>query len=421
VSDPPINDDPRQQSRAPLRSTLRRHGLSLFGHATIQLGGRIYTAVAQLGAFLLVGTLGSDRLVAVFALSMAAAGMVAMVMDSGTGLWVVRRIAAGDNLPRLHFPRMVALLISSLGLWGASAAGIIPLAVAPWVLITGAAMGCASLWRGVLWARLKYEREAAAAILQSTILVGGIALALRLEARGAAAPMIAAAVAYSLGYFARVGMARQLAQRGRELIGPMAWIKQVYSYAGQAVVTSAQTQADLLLLGALWAGPTAGVAAYGLSMRIYYSIGMPFEALGIAVLPRIALGRRIRWGRVLKAAVPGGIVLVVAMLVLTSAGTRFGLSPAASTYLKTIGLILTIALPFRFASYVLGAIVTGSGKQSSRFRAAAFGLATMLALDLWLIPGRGPYGAAAALVCADVVLMSGYAWASRQTFRVATP
>jgi O-antigen/teichoic acid export membrane protein len=233
--------------------------------------------------------------------------------------------------------------------------------------------------------------------------------------------MIAAAVAYSVGYFARVGMARQLAQRGRELIGPMAWIKQVYSYAGQAVVTSAQTQADLLLLGALWAGPTAGVAAYGLSMRIYYSIGMPFEALGIAVLPRIALGRRIRWGRVLKAAVPGGIVLVVAMLVLTSAGTRFGLSPAASTYLKTIGLILTIALPFRFASYVLGAIVTGSGKQSSRFRAAAFGLATMLALDLWLIPGRGPYGAAAALVCADVVLMSGYAWASRQTFRVATP
>ena len=189
------------------------------------------------------------------------------------------------------------------------------------------------------------------------------------------------------------------------------------SYAGQAVVVSAQTQADLLLLGALWTGPAAGVAAYGLAMRFYYAIGMPFESMGIAILPRVAMERRIVWSRIVKVALPAGLLGVVAMILLTSLGTRFGLSQQASDYLRYLGLLLCVALPFRFASYILGAIVTGSGNQSARFRSASLGLTTMLVLDLWLIPVKGPYGAAVALVCADIVLMTGYSWAARRALR----
>ena len=402
-----------------MRQFLARHGDSLFAHASVQLGARAYTAASQLAAFALVGFLGSDTLVSVYALSMAAAGLVATAVDLGSGLWIVQRIAAGGDLPRLLVPRLVGIAFCALALLAVSEAGVVPLSTTPWILITGFVVGSSSLWRGVLWARLRYGSEAGAAVLQATALAVGLALALFLGWTAAAAPMVVASFAYGLGYLARVRMARGLVNRENAFMGLSSWVKHVYSYAGQALVVSAQTQADLLLLGALWAGPTAGVAAYGLAMRFYYSIGMPFESLGAAILPRVAMHEAIAWKRVLKVALPAGVLGVAAMLLLTSAGTLFGVSREASEYLHYLGLLLALALPFRFASYILGAIVTGSGKQSARFRAATVGLTTMLVLDLWLIPIEGPYGAAVALILADIVLMSGYAWATRKAFRSA--
>lgn len=403
------------------RRFLARHRQSLLGHASFQLAARVYTAAAQLVGFALVGALGADRLVAIYALGMATAGLVATAVDMGCGLWIVRRVAAGDDLPRLTVPRVLMFSISALGVWGASVAGLVPVTAVPWVLIAGTTMGCSGLWRGVLWGRLRHDKEALAATAQSTALVAGLGLALLLRAGDASIPLVAAAAACALGYAARVYMGRGMVRRRRGLMGMKEWLREVYSYAGQAVVTSAQTQADLLLLGALWTGPAAGVAAYGVTMRCYYAAGMPFEALGTAVLPRVAMNRTIGWGRLFKIAVPVAVVALLVMLGLTSSGTLFGLSPAASVYLKSVGCILLVALPFRFASYILAAVVTGSGNQSARFMAAALGLATMLALDVWLIPLKGPTGAAIALVCADVVLVIGYAWAARRALRSGGP
>jgi Na+-driven multidrug efflux pump len=195
------------------------------------------------------------------------------------------------------------------------------------------------------------------------------------------------------------------------------WLKEMYSYAGQELVVSAQTQLDVLLLGMLWVGPSAGLAAYGLAMRFYYAIGMPFESLGTAVLPRVAMREPIAWRNVLRWAVPVGIAAIAGMMLATSLGTLFGLSPLGASYLRTIGMILLLALPFRFASYVLGAVVTGSGRQRARLISATLGLATMVGLDAALIPVHGPAGAAAALVCADAVLMTAYAAAARKALQ----
>jgi O-antigen/teichoic acid export membrane protein len=400
------------------RSTLwREYGHSLFGHASVQLAARAYTSATQLVVFGMVGALGSDRLIATFALSMAAAGLLSTLVDFGAGLWVIRNIADGESLPRLLIPRATAVVLGGLGVVSAAALEIITWAAVPWVLLIGTAIGASSLWRGVLWGRLHHEKEALASVLQASILVVLIGVALALGADSPSAPLLAATVAYGTGYLARRFMARGMVRVARELVGLGTWVRQVYSYAGQAVVTSAQTQADLLLLAALWSGPAAGVAAYALAMRFYYAIGMPFEALGTAILPRVALRQRIRWERIVKVGVPGAALALLTMWALTSSGSLFGLSAAGAEYLETIGVILCFALPWRFASYVFGAVVTGSGRQTARFASAIAGLATMLTLDVLLIPWAGPSGAAAALACADAVLMIGYAWASRQTWR----
>lgn len=68
-----------------------------------------------------------------------------------------------------------------------------------------------------------------------------------------------------------------------------------------------------------------------------------------------------------------------------------------------------------------GAIVTRSGKQLMRFRASRVDLASMLALGLLLIPGKGPLGAVVALVCAEALLAAGSRWASRRAFHEASP
>lgn len=401
-----------------LRERLARHRGSLFGNAAVQFSARIYTAALQLGVFALLGAVGSDAQLAAYAVGIAAAGIISTAVDAGSGLWVVREIASGHNLPRLHVPRIVMLAVSVIALVAAAFGHVVRFEALPWILVAGATMGTARLWRGVLWAHLRYAQDSVASVFETTVLLLGVLTVLILRVPGDA-PLAAAAAAYGLGYLARWVMARKLVVRGDDYIGLKSWARQVYSYAGQAAVTSAQIQADLLLLGAIWVGPIAGVAAYALGMRFYYALGMPFEALGSAILPRIARGREIVWGRVLTIAFPAGIAALLAMLLLTSAGTVFGLSSAASAYLKSIGLILSVALPFRLSSYIFGAIVTGSGKQSSRFRSAGLGLATMIALDLWLIPSKGPIGAAMALVCADIVLAAGYIWAGRQAIRLA--
>lgn len=405
--------------RCRLSSLWGRYGRSLFAHTSYQLAARVYTAGSQLVAYALVGALGSDSLVATFALSMAAAGLVATAVDFGSGLWVVRHAARGIPLPRLAIVRAAAMLVSAVALLVAATVGLVPWVMAPLILVVGVVIGCSNFWRGVLWARLHHEREAVAAVIQATVLVATIGLAMAQRLDWPVAPLAAAAIAYGVGYLMRRVMSYAMVQSAESFVGLRQWIREAYSYAGQALVVTAQTQVDLLLLGGLWGGPTAGVAAYGLAMRFYYAIGMPFEALGTAIMPRVAVEKRIWWTRILKVAVATACLAVVAMLLLTSAGQVFGLSASASAYLETVGIILLLALPFRFAAYVLGAVVTGIGRQSARFTASAVGLTTMLVLDLLLIPSKGPYGAAIALVCADLALGVGYSLAARRSLSLA--
>ena len=390
---------------------------SLVAHTGWQLGARGYTAAAQLLAYALVGAIGSDHMMAVYAVSMAAAGLMGTAVDFGTGLWMVREIAKGGRRPRLEVPRVVMLGLCATALTAAGLLHVVPIAAVPWIFVSGAVIGCSGLWRGVLWGSKRYDVEATASATQATLLIAGLAILLLGQISIISGPLVVAAVAFGAGYVVRVRWGRRLAEHDPHRMPFRVWLREVYSYAGQELVVSAQTQLDVLLLGMLWVGPAAGLAAYGLAMRFYYAIGMPFESLGTAVLPRVAGHELIAWKKVIRWAVPVGLAALAGMAVLTSLGTLFGLSSAGADYLRSVGLILLVALPFRFAAYVLGAVVTGSGHQRARLVSAAIGLTTMVGLDVLLIPLHGPVGAAVALTCADVALMTGYAAAVRRALR----
>jgi len=141
----------------------------------------------------------------------------------------------------------------------------------------------------------RYELEAIASATQASLLIGGLAVLMLDRITEIYAPLIVATVAFGAGYLVRVGWGRRLAEHDPHLMSLRVWFKEMYSYAGQELVVSAQTQLDVLLLGMLWVGPAAGLAAYGLAMRFYYAIGMPFESLGTAVLPRVAGSEPIAW------------------------------------------------------------------------------------------------------------------------------
>jgi len=396
-----------------VRRLLRKHSGSLFGHAALQLVAKLYTSAAQLAVFVLVALVGSDELVASYAVSMAAAGLVATLVDCGAALWVIRHVAVQRVMPRLLAPRAAAVFLGGLAVATAAAAGLFPWSVAPWVLVAGATWGASGLWRGVLWTHLRYGTETLVAVVQSTVLLSAVAVSALVEASSIQGPMIATSAACFLGYFMRRRLGVRLVELDSHYMGIGAYLRHVYSYAGLSLVVSAQMQADLLLLAALWPGQSAGVAAYGLAMRFYYSISMPFDSLAMAILPRIARRLTIDWRRVVVTTVPLGLFAVVLMLVLFAHGELFGLTSLASKYFLSVGVVLCVALPFRFAGTLLGAVVTGSGNQPARLKAALLGLGTMLTLDVLLIPTRGPWGAAVALAISDIVLMLSYAWSIR--------
>jgi len=399
------------------RTRPRQRSDSLLSHATLQLAARITTAGGQLAAVWLVGAIGSDALLAPYVVAVSAAGLVATAIDGGSGLWVVRVLAEGRPVPKLVKPRMMVLVVCTVVLFACASAIGLGYDSVPWVLAAGSLLGCSTLWRGVLWSRFAFSREYLAATIQTGVLLLGLGV-LALEAKPAVwHPLAAMAVANGIGYGVRRRSAIRFVDIDQSALGFGQWLRAAYSYAGQSAVTSAQSQADVLLLGALWSGGAGGVAAYGLAMRIYYALGMPFEALGASLLPRIAQQKRISVRTLLYSGVPLALAGVLAMAVVSSYGGLFGLSADGAAHLGNIGRILAIALPFRFACYVLGAVVTGSGRQSARFRAAALGLVAMIGLDVLLIPGHGPVGASLALLTGDVVLLSGYARAAYVAIR----
>src|SRR5207302_312221 len=86
--------------------------------------------------------------------------------------------------------------------------------------------------------------------------------------------------------------------------------------------------------------------------------------------------------------------------------------------LRTVMEILSLAFLARCLAYVLGAFVTAQGGQRSRLWSSIVALASMIALDLVLIPRYGITGAAVAMVVSDWTLFLGYLLGAVHIIRV---
>ncbi len=385
------------------------------GNAAATLVARAFTTMAQVAVFAVIAREYGAKALDEYAVAFSFATFAGLVLDFGMSVWATREVARGKQISsqlRARFPLGCVILLATVA---CAMGGVVTAGEAAVVGVLAIAMAASLLARGVFWGRRLHDRETAFAALESW----GVVILL-LAAHFGALPrtdaLVWTAIAYTGGAVGRwITMPAEARPTGRGA-RTGAWIRELTPFGVQNMVTTASAQLDVVLLSLLVSHPEPGtVAAYALALRVYYAAPMPLEALGAALLPRFvesALAYR-------RAAVIGtlaGTVLAVSGAVAFSlAAPALGYGDAIVHLMRSVLVILSLAFVARCSAYVLSAYVIAQGAQLTRLAASVAALATMVTLDVTLIPLIGAYGAAWAMVAADWVLLVGYLLGTRVT------
>lgn len=389
---------------------------SLKGNASSALLGRLASASAQVACLLIIdhrlGSHALDRYVLIYTLT----GLAGTVIDFGSGVWLVREIAAGRPVRFAWRTKIGALFFIILAaVWGLHADELSGQEVAwglVWTIVSAATM----MARGILWGLRAHHIEACAAALETC----GLAIALAilpmsfLEPIG---PMGLALFAYGggLAYRSAVVSRRNL----RRSPGGIS-VATLAPYGLHGFVSYAGMRVDVVLLYALGATATPGaLAGYALALRAYAAAAIPLEAVSTALLPRLVTGVGPYIGKILRVWLGGGLLATAGVLASLWLLPMIEGSPAVIASTRPVLMILVFSVGLRCGASLLGAIVTAQGRQSERLAASAASLVTMVGLDFLLIPTHGVVGAAWAFAISDAVLVSLYGASAARIVRTS--
>jgi O-antigen/teichoic acid export membrane protein len=381
---------------------------STSGNAVSTLVARGATTLAQAVAFSVVGKTYGAHALDHYALGFTIATFASLLLDFGTSTWITRELARTGHAPGFVVARIPLALGMLAGASIAVVTGTIGLVEMIAIAVMATALAVSLFGQGIFWGNLLHEREMAFSILE-TCLVLAFLVGNHFGVLPGHEPLLYTAAGYALGAIGRCFAFPKDRRPDFGALNVPEWWKTMHSFGMQSIVTVASTQLDTILLSIFLVNGKAGtVAAYALSMRVYYAAPMPLQAVAAALLPRFVRepGRHKR--DAIRGTVMGSVLAASGVAVFVVIVPIFGYGPVVVEQLRTVMEVLTIAFFARCVAYVLGAFVTAQGGQRARLWSSVASLTTMVSLDLALIPGHGAVGAALAMVAADWVLLVGY-------------
>lgn len=394
---------------------MRTHLRSMPGNAAATLVARGFTTIAQVAVFAVIAREYGAKALDSYAVAFSIATFAGLVLDFGMSMWATREVARGKHVSpqlRARIPLGCVILLATLG---CAAAGVVSVGEAGVVAVLAIAMAASLLARGVFWGRRLHDRETAFATLESWGVV-----ALLVAAHFGAVPrtnaLLWTAIAYTAGAIGRWSTMPGEARPSGRGDTTRVWIRELAPFGIQNMVTTASAQLDVVLLALLITHPRPGtVAAYALALRVYYASPMPLEALGAALLPRFVQDAPAYRRAAIVGTLIGTVLAVSGAVAFSLVAPALGYGDAIVHLMRSVLGILSVAFLARCSAYVLSAYVIAQGAQLTRLVASAAALATMVTLDVTLIPLIGAYGAAWAMVAADWVLLVGYLLGTRAT------
>lgn len=392
-------------------------------NAGFLLLARVVSAATTVLVLAIVGrTLGADAL-GVVGVGFAIGAIAAVLSDLGSTSLFVREAArradrAGSLLLAALAIRIVTVPIVIAGAWLVATVAF-PASVPTIVLVAGGlvAQQAAEATRFVFLARQRMSVSAAHVIVENV----GWAVAIgAILATGGGLP--AAFSAGALVLTASIGVGLALAWRlagvrprrlSRAAIGEL--IGQARPFVAFNVLGIAYSRIDTLLVGLLApVGALAAAGAYFASARLVAAFEYLPDAVSRAIFPELSkravdapataaplLGRAARSLLVVAVPVPG-LLLVVAPWLMP---TLFGADIEGQAW---VAAALAVVVPIRSIGYLYGMALTSTDRQGRRALAAACGLATVVILDVVLIPPFGIAGAVVGATVASLVVVGLY-------------
>jgi O-antigen/teichoic acid export membrane protein len=345
------------------------------------------------------------------ALALLLAGVTAT--ELGQNVVLTRRAAAGRPDARAGLGASFVVKATGGLLLAPAAVALWPAGEARWGVPVALAHLVLSSWTisatAVLKGRERFGSVTSASLAGAVTGVGGIAWFRPSNLAGALAVLaVAQAVKAALAFRALPPGSQPERPAPGEV---QALLAETLPFAAAVGVGVAYLKADVLLLTALAGAEEAG--RYAAAVRLTEALKLIPTALGAALLPALVAGRRREWPRALAAAVATGIAVVVGAGVFgeTVLATAFG-----SGFAAAVGPLRLLSLAFLAGSVNALLIVAlyARGRERDALRALASALAVNVALNLWLIPARGAWGAAAASVVSEALLVLFYVGALRR-------
>ena len=192
-------------------------------------------------------------------------------------------------------------------------------------------------------------------------------------------------------------------------------------FAGAAAVAVVLTYFDLVLVG-WWMG-TAEAGLYGAAYRILWLPTMLVTAYLTVLRPSVArraMDRDASPFSLLGVSAPGvmavGIAAAVAAIVFAPALVDLLYGPAYHGAVAPLRLLL-VSFALLVVSRHYRLVLVASGRQATDLRIMGVAAALNVALNLWLIPRAGLFGAATSNVASEAAILAAVLWAARR----ATP
>jgi O-antigen/teichoic acid export membrane protein len=385
---------------------------------------RVVSAATTLGVLAVVGRALGPEALGIVGIGLAFGAIGTAVSDLGMSSLLVREAARRPDAASALFGAGLALRVVLVPAVLAAVYGlgwlVQPDAALTMTLVAAGlvAQQTAELSRAGFIAAQRMTVPAAHVVVENVawLLVVSLMLA---DGADLAATFIAALGVWGTSIVVGFGLAGWLLRQWPTrptLVSARAHLRLAAPFAAFSALGLAYSRIDTILVGVLAAGPAlAAAGAYYSATRLIAALEYLPEAVSRATYPELA--RRIVTDP--ASAVPivrtaltslvviGGLgppILVVAGEDMMSA--IFGPNPGAEAWLLG-GLAL--AVPIRFAGYLLGTTLTSGDAQGRRVAAAASSLVVVLVIDLVGLPIVGLVAPIAGTIAASVVVAALYA------------
>lgn len=408
---------------------------SILKNSLAVFASRVANGAAQLAVTLLVARALPVAAFGRFAFGITLGNIAAVVAESGTGLALVRDIAEDRGVATAYFGTVFSVrILASLAVLALGAG--LPWLVATPALAIATVLGIGiGLTRGLsrhatalFYAFERMEIETWLLLVEGVAIVAAATAGVLLHA-GLPELMGLLLGGYGLGLLARFTVAGRLlgaAARPRWNLEVLARVRrQALAYGVFALASVLFVQIDVPVATVLLGAHPAGI--YQAASKIFVFLMLVPQGISNAMLPAAARQRDgVEGIGALAGTVAywlGGIALPVALGGGLLAGPIIGLlyghryAGAAAVF-----VVLMIAVPLRFYTFVQGTVLTAAGRQATRARVMAVGAVTAVVgtcLGAWI---AGVEGIAASRLVAEVVVAAGYAWGlGRVLARAVTP